>query len=130
MKNFSQLTVGDEIYRVRKEKMQVDCIKINKVDEKYIYFDYDKKIERFKTMCEFVNEYNRFSERDLFYYFTIKTEAIRYAKTFLMKELFAKIKSAKDAINEIKEFRCNNYELLNHDWTEKQIRMLENQLNY
>lgn len=56
--------------------------------------------------------------------FTSEADAARYCKAQMMKNLFGLIKTAKDRIKDVEQFRLKNFELLNHQWTEEQINNL------
>lgn len=128
MKNFNQLTVGDYFYSVYHENMKYEKQEVQKVDSADIHFTYSKTIPRFKDKEGIKREYSRFNDGHKNYYFTSEADAIRFCKARLMKNLFNIIESAKRNIKSLREFRLEHWELLNHQWTETQINILENSL--
>lgn len=62
-------------------------------------------------------------------YFTSEAEIKRYCKAQMMKTLFSMIEVVKVGIQSVKQFREENMELLNHEWTERQINKLEKEIN-
>ena len=122
MKTFKQLTVGDPIYFVKKgySSFKIEYVSEVKSYEIYINYSYVKREDKTRLVND--DKYG-----STYLLFTVKSEAIRYCKSRMMKDLFSLIDSAKKAINNVKEFRQNNYELLNHNWTEEQINILEKQ---
>lgn len=131
MKTFDQLTVGDKFYRVYKGQMKYDVKEVEKVEVKEITYGYssDDKIPRFKTDSQEYGSYSRYSShKSMYLYFTKETDAIRYCKAQMMKNLFILIDGAQRSIDAVKQFKVDNLELLNHTWTEEQIRKLEKEL--
>ncbi|HEY1044973.1 MAG TPA: hypothetical protein VGF79_00945 [Bacteroidia bacterium] len=108
--------------------MKYESITIYKVDSEKLYLPSDEKIPRKINSGEVVIEYSRYSDNKRVFYFVKESEAIRYCKAQMMKELFTKIKNAKSSIQSVKDFRNEHFELLNHDWTELQIQKLEAEL--
>lgn len=130
MKTFAQLTVGDKFYRASSGYMKYDVITVEKVDGTEISFNCGTKIPRWKSLKEDNIEYSRYSSSSsTIKYFIKETDAIRYCKSQLMKSLFEKIRVAQTYIDEVKKFRFENYELLNHKWTEETIIEMERLLN-
>ena len=132
MKTFAQLTVGDTFYRVYHHQMKYEIKEVSAVSTIEITYGYssDDKIPRFNTAISDHAEWTRFaSQKSLYRYFTSEYDAIRYCKAQMMKNLFNLIEDAKESIEKIKKFRSENYELLNHEWTDLKIRELEKALN-
>jgi len=125
-KTFNQLTVGDFIYEVYMNDMSYKKMEINKVDSKLIYFDYSKHIPRHVGETQEATHSYKGSN---YFYFTHEPDVIRFCKARMMKNLFSKIDSAKNAINHVIKFREENHELLNHDWTDNEINKLELLIN-
>jgi len=122
-KTLKELTAGDTLYKCVINSCDYVKITVRGVYENELQYGhgYDEKIERSK-------EYSK-KVRDTFILFTNEVDAIRYSKAQMMKVLFEKIEEAKKAIKNIKDFRLKNFELLNHSWTDKQINLLERELN-
>src|SRR6478609_2787782 len=110
MKTFKQLTVVDSIYFVKKgySSFKIEYVSEVKSYEIYINYSYVKREDKTRLVND--DKYG-----STYLLFTVKSEAIRYCKSRMMKDLFSLIDSAKKAINNVKEFRQNNYELLNHN---------------
>lgn len=125
-KTFAQLTVGDKIYLCREGSMEYQTEPIKKVEGDEIFFKYNDRLKRFKDN----NVSWSISWRDDPQYriFTHEPDAMRYAKAQMMKVLFGKIKSAKNYIEDVKKFRIEHAELLNHQWTIEEINKLEKSL--
>ncbi len=128
MKTFNQLTVGDVIYKAYLERMDYKEYPICKIEDNTITYDYRETIPRWKEATKEVIA--RYRSESSYVVFANKTDAMRYCKAQMMKELFRKIEAAKKDIEEIKEFRKEHYELLNHEWTENKIHELETELGY
>lgn len=130
MKTFNQLTVGDVFYHVYSTEMEYRKEAVTKVDNSDIHYGYSTgKIPRFKDNNGVTQEYSRYGDGTKRFYFVNEADAIRFCKARMMKTLFGKINSAKAAINEVKKFREKHYELLNHQWTQAQINILEKELS-
>lgn len=128
MKKFNQLTVGDIFYSVYKDSMIYQTHEIDTITFKTITFKYNKSIPRFDESNGFDREYSRYNDGSKTYYFTNECDAIRFCKARMMKNIFRLIKKAEECIADIKDFRNEHFELLNHKWTEQQINKLENKL--
>lgn len=126
MKTFKQLTVGDEFYIVYSgsTKYQTEVVK-EVYEEKFRYQPSETMLRFDKPSAELPKNYynnHRYATVD-------KSKAIRFCKAQLMKELNLLISAAKKSISEVSKFKLEHFELLNHDWTEKQINILEDQEN-
>lgn len=103
---------------------------ITKVESKSLFdgpYSYNE-FPRFKEKDGNVQEHSRYSNGQRKFYFTIKSDAMRFCKSHLMKNLFDRINAAKEAIEEVKKFRSENFELLTHEWTERNIVKLEREI--
>ena len=124
MKTFQQLTVGDSFYKVLQNDNKYSVEEVTKVDAQELFFKYSNRLTRKETTrIKIEGDYHQ-----VFIYFTSEVEAVRYCKAQMMKKLFSLIDSAKRSITAIHEYRKENFELLNHEWTEKQINLLERTL--
>lgn len=128
MKTFNQLTAGDSIFKAYKETMKFDKIVIQQVTIDNIIADYGTKIPRHKESQAQTVEYSRYSDDRRVIWFANETDAMRYCQAQMMKVLFSKIAGAKQAIKDIVDFRHENFQLLNHDWTDREINKLEREL--
>lgn len=126
MKTFKELTVGDKFFKAIEASMKYETFEVGRVDSDSIEYNYSDKIKRidkpsFKMEANYYNNYRQ-------YLFTQESDAIRYCKAQMMKTLFNTIEAAKKSIQSVYNLRNENYELLNHEWTEKQINLLEQSL--
>jgi hypothetical protein len=124
-KTLRQLTAGDNLFKVLVNSNNYSKITVRSVDSADLsygsgYAEYFKRIDDF---------YIKHTDNKTYLFFSNEVDVIRYCKSQLMKVLFSKIEDAKNAINIVKDLRLNNFELLNHDWTENQINLLERQIN-
>ncbi len=124
-KTFAQLTAGDKIYECQVGSMEYSVKTIDKVDSTTIHFGYGSSLPRSQEKVSEKGEtyYNKATR-----YFTHESMAIRYCKAQMMKHLFSLIDGAKKSIKAVHDFRGKNIELLNHQWTEEQINILEKSL--
>lgn len=128
-KTFDKLTAGDMVFKVYKNDIKYESQKITKVDTKHLYVQ-SVEIERYKETEKELLERRSYVYNDKpVIYFCNEVDAIRYCKAQSIKHLHRLIKGAKDAINEIKKFRENNYENLNINWTESELSKLERSFN-
>lgn len=123
-KLLNNLTPDDFLFYVRTNEIAINKSRIKFVDSSEITINYGNSHygEKIKRDQKHVFEFEKIK------FFVNETDAIRYAKSNLMKELFSKIEIAKKAIDDVKSFRYKNHELLNHDWTEMQINKLEKEI--
>lgn len=63
-------------------------------------------------------------------FFLKESDAIRYCKSQLFKALKVKENDAKLAIRKLKDFKEANWEYLQNDYTEKNIRHIESQYKF
>lgn len=91
------------------------------------HYNYSNEIPRYNEAQKAIE--GRYRNDRSFNIFTSLPDAQRFAKAQMMKNLFALIDSAKNKIEQIKEFRSQHFELLNHVWTEDKIQELELELN-
>lgn len=120
-KTFKQLTVGDVFYYVIKHRNEFNELTVLRVepDELSYGYNYDDRIKR---PSEYVLKSGNY------YYFTSKEDVIRYCKAQTVKTLIGMINKAKESIKEVREFKLKNYEILNKDWMEYELTLLENQI--
>lgn len=126
MKTFKQLTVGDKIFVCDEGSMKYDTKEVTKIERDKFFYTYsgeEKRIDKYSVRLS--ENWNHNKAR---YLFTVETMAIRYCKAQMMKTLFSKIESVRDALKSVRDFRQEHFELLNHNWTEQQINILERQL--
>lgn len=124
-KTFAQLTVGDNLYRCVEGSLTIDTYEIIRVDRTQITYSYGDTTERSDKTVIKTAPY----QRNNFYLFVNKPDAIRYAKAQTVKKLFTLIENARQDIEAIRKFRNEKFELLNHEWTDANILELEKQLN-
>lgn len=135
MKTFDQLTPGEFFFKVYGDAMTYTKEEVKKCDQTDLEYGYsEKKIPRFKLPSAEMevkkdSYYSRYA-KDSVFFFVNEADAIRLCKARMMKHLFAKIESAKRAIESVKDFRKEHWELLNHKWTDEQIQKLEIELGY
>lgn len=126
-KRIDQLTFGDTVYCAYENSTNYHTQIINKVDNDVLRYGttniYRKDNDLTKMVVKWAGDYNF---RILV--FSNESDCKRYCKAQLMKELFSKIKEATEKVNEVKKFRFDNYQLLNHDYTDRVINQLESEL--
>lgn len=124
MKTFKQLTVGDAIFICDEGSMKYEKKEIYRVESKEVTFDYNDKVERLEVKAvKWESYYNKRR-----YLFTMESDAIRYCRAQLFKVLQSRIKTVKNAMSEVYKLREENFDRLNHDWTDRQINILEREL--
>ncbi len=143
-KTFKDLKIGDTIYAVSTSDTQEPVIMSNTVkiirdsDENLIinsdYGDismgehpgyYFGKHATFKRLeASYKEERNPFGKQRLII-FSNETDAIRYAKSRVIKHLNHLIKQADQAVGSIKSYRHKYYQELNIEWTDRRIQELE-----
>lgn len=130
-KTFDQLLPGDKIYRVVGNEMSYKEYEVKRVEPERLYFDHNDFVPRYKSLHAEIKEKQSGWSSNLYkhiFYFADEPSAIRFCKARVMKNIFHKIEVAKNAIQSVKDFRLENYDLLNHSWTEDQILKLEREL--
>jgi hypothetical protein len=130
MKTFAQLTVGDAFFEVYDTQMKYTEKVVQMVDSSEIQFGYSYKIPRLSDRSGIIKTGSRYSGGASTYYFVSEADAKRFCKARMMKYLFSLVEQAKKSIQDIKDFRIEHSELLNHEWTERQINKLEKELAY
>lgn len=123
-RTFDQLVPGDFVYRFYPGETNYSKEKVIEVTTeivKYGRYDYLKRFPGLERTGQAV---------DNVYWFSNEIDAIRFAKAQLFKELHFKIKTAKKSIQAVKDFRKDNYDKLNLDWTDREINKLERNLGY
>lgn len=130
-KTFAQLVPDDKIYVAIKNAIKYSAENIREVHHNEIKYGYGMTVPRHKTDVADVVRQDRYSYSESHYrIFANEVDAIRYCKAQMMKHLFFLIKGAKNGIEAVKNFRQENYELLNHSWTEEQIQKMERELRF
>lgn len=124
---FDRLTVGDKIYVCHGGSTSYETKEVNYVETNQFKYGYSDACPRVKgeSKTELTGYY---MPKQGLRIFCNEVDAMRYCKAQMMKELFSKIKYAKDAVKAIHDFRAKHFELLNHNWTELQLQKLENYL--
>ena len=130
MKTLNDLSIGDILYRVRAGLIDITETKVNSEITKKtdgiirVYHEGNGLESNSKNSCfVFKTSYNAD------YYFINKTEAIRFSKSQLIKELNKKILEARKAIKDVKKFRELHFDKLNLTHTDRHILQLEKELN-
>ena len=128
MKRFKDFKIGDNIYfapvgSIYYSSKSVDTIKRDIFSFKYGILTVPDKLRQ-KSIIK--HKENNYSPQTL--YFANESDAIRYCKAQMIKELHRLIDTANEAIKKVKNFRNRNYHLLNKNWTEMEILRLENEL--
>ena len=121
-KTFKELTVGDVFYRVRRYKNEFSELSIIRVDMGELNFGFGSA-DRIGRCDQY------YLKTDNYYYFTSKEDVINYCKRQSVKILIDMIRKAKESIKEIRDFKLENYDILNKDWMEYEITLLEKQIN-
>lgn len=125
MKTFNQLSIDDKIFVANVDSYRYEEKNIVKITSEYFTYYYDSN--EYRLAFKYIRDKKIYKEsREIF--FANKTDAIRYCKAQMMKELFNLVESAHKEIEKIKKFRLDNIQLLNHDWTDSQINKLEKEV--
>ena len=121
MKKFSDLTIDDKVYMCR-----INCIDMweHSVKEIRRYSSVSDIYTSGKTRSISNWEDSFIEDRDM-YIFCNKSEAVRYSKLQGIKHLRKLILEAKNTIDKVIEFRKENFENLNKNWLESDIKELE-----
>src|SRR6185369_16476600 len=120
-----QLKIDDFIYVAHVDSYiyeKKNIISITSSDFTYYYPSSDYRFQLKDIRDKMIHR----NSRNIF--FANEVDAIRYCKAQMMKELFKRIEMAKKAIDNIKALRLENFQLLNHEWTDSEIIKLEKQL--
>lgn len=125
MKTFKQLTVGDYIFRCHEGSMKYEKYEVSRVETTELRYNFGDILQR----TDYTSGRVEGNYHNKFLFFTTEVSAIRYCKAQLMKSLFKQIDNAKSAIKSVIEFKNQNFELLNHQWTFEEINKLEKQAN-
>lgn len=131
MKTFRQLSILDKVYYCKRNDVEYNHGGVSQIIPKGITFNFSganarsMEIEGDLLDCgRLVSKHGVYSSCDVLV-FTLESEAIRYCKTNLIKELRNKISKVKGYIQEVVKFRLDNIDHLNKDWIESEILKLE-----
>jgi len=122
-KKFTDLTIGDIVYRVTPNAIEVREYPIEQINITRITIDSSEINREPKEI--FKGYYRGYHTTYLF--FANKEDAVRYSRAQCTKQLFAKISGLKKALNEAIEFKKEHYDLLN-TWMEPDFDKLENEI--
>lgn len=128
MKKFKDFKIGDNIYFAKVGSIEYSSESIDNIQRGYFLFEYGRLAvpDKLRSKRIIKHKENNYSPPAL--YFANESDAIRYCKAQMIKELHRLIDTANEAIQKVKNFRKRNYHLLNKDWTEREILRLENEL--
>lgn len=132
MKTLNDLKVGDTLYQCSPgitsitpwkveyniEKLKDDIIKIH---------TYSSSISG-KSSAKYIKILHTDGKTTHYIYFVNEIHAKRYAKAQMIKELHFLINQAKSYIQKVKDYRQENWEFLNHEYTDKYLNDLEKEL--
>ena len=129
MFTLNDLSIGSILYRVRSGSVEIIESKVTseitkKTDGSIRVYHESYSLESNGNNKCFVFRSSYHTD----YYFINKSEAFRYSKSQLIKELNNKISEAKKAIESVKEFRKLHYDKLNLTHTDSHIISLEKEL--
>lgn len=123
-KTFDDVTIKDKLYIVDENHWEYRELKIKSIDQKMIYCYNSYIVERSIVLTR-KRENHSTQYRTAEIIFSTEVEAIRYCKSFLMSNLQRLIEKAKEAIQNVKKLRADNYEKLNKEWLETTIQEME-----
>jgi len=128
MKTLNDLSIGDVLYAVRSGRIDIEETKVfreitKKPDGTISVYHEGERLEEKSTSTYFT--YKSYVNC---FYFINESEAIRYSKLQLIKDLNQKISDAKNAIKIVKDFRKVYWEALNLTHTDRHIAQLEKEL--
>lgn len=132
MKTLNDLKVGDSLYRCSPGNTSITPWKVDYTIEKtkddiIKLPTYHSSISG-KSSDTYIKILHSDGKTTHYIYFVNEIHAKRYAKAQMIKELHFLINQAKSYIQKVKDYRKDNWEFLNHDYTDKHLNSLEKEL--
>lgn len=132
MKTLNDVKVGDELYQCYPGRTSITPYLVSETIEKLKddtikVYKYGGSISG-KSSATYIKIVSSDGKTVQYYYFVNEIHAKRYAKAQMIKELNFLINQAKSYIQKVKDYRQENWEFLNHEYTDKHLNCLEKEL--
>jgi hypothetical protein len=133
MKTFRTFNIKDTAFYCKRGSINYKSGSVKEIKHNELIFSFDGAGSNYATVVGdsldktiAIHEHRNYKEYDVII-FSLESEAIRYCKTNLLKELRDKIDKAKKFIQDVIDFRLENIEHLNNQWIECEIFKLQKQ---
>ena len=119
MKKFKDLKIGDTLYRCETGCIEWMELEVDELNNDRVDFRYSRSLKisqkRERTSSVYID----------YIIFVNESGARRFCKAQLMKKMHSLLESAKKSVGEVKKFRVENWEFLNHKYIDSEIVKLE-----